>query len=68
MLTILSCPGCGVPAEVTDRFSLPGTDGPVSHIALRCAAGHCYRMPAGRLSPPQQELLAAQPPAVVTGW
>jgi len=31
MLILIPCPECGVPAEVTDRFSLTGTDGPVEH-------------------------------------
>jgi hypothetical protein len=46
MLTLTSCPECGVPAEITERFSLPSTDGPVAHAALSCAAGHHFRMPA----------------------
>ncbi len=45
MLTVISCPECGVPAEITDRFSLPSTDGPVAHVATSCAAGHHFRMP-----------------------
>ena len=40
MLTVISCPDCGVPAEITDRFSLASTDGPVGHVAVCCAAGH----------------------------
>jgi len=50
MLTVISCPECGVPAEITDRFSLPSTDGPVAHVATSCAAGHHFRMPAGMLT------------------
>ena len=50
MLTVISCPECGVPAEITDRFSLPSTDGPVAHVATSCAAGHHFRMPADRLT------------------
>jgi hypothetical protein len=49
VLTIVACPQCRVPAEITDRFSLPSTDGPVAHVAVGCAAGHHFRMPAGRL-------------------
>jgi hypothetical protein len=47
--TVISCPGCGVPAEIADRFSLPSTDGPVEHVVVDCAAGHHYRMAADRL-------------------
>jgi len=50
MLTVISCPECGVPAEITDRFSLPSTDGPVAHVATSCMAGHHFRMPAEMLN------------------
>jgi len=50
MLTVISCPECGAPAEITDRFSLPSTDGPVAHVATSCAAGHHFRMPTDRLT------------------
>lgn len=49
MLTLISCPGCGVPAEVAERFSLPSTEGPVDHVVVDCAAGHHYRMAADLL-------------------
>jgi len=62
LLTVIPCPGCGVPAEVTERFSLPGTEGPVGHVALSCAAGHHFRMAVDGLSAPAQEQLAALPP------
>jgi len=60
LLTVIPCPDCGVPAEVTERFSLPSTDGPVGHVALSCAAGHHYRMAVDRLPAPGQEQLAVQ--------
>ena len=60
MLTVISCPDCGVPAEVTERFSLPSTDGPVKHVALSCAAGHHFRMAVDRLPAQAQEQLAVQ--------
>ncbi|HXF19005.1 MAG TPA: hypothetical protein VN597_01030 [Streptosporangiaceae bacterium] len=63
MLTIVACPQCRVPAEITERFSLPSTDGPVAHVAVGCAAGHHFRMPADRLPAhppaPQRASLAA---------
>lgn len=46
MQTLVSCPDCGVPAEITERFRLPSTDGPVDHVAVQCAAGHHFRMAA----------------------
>jgi hypothetical protein len=64
----MSCPECNAPAEITERFSLPSTDGPVSHVALHCAAGHHFRMPADKLPARAQEQLAqpelAQPEIV----
>jgi hypothetical protein len=48
-MSIMSCPGCGAPAEVTERFTLASTDGPVAHIAVSCVGGHHYRMAADRL-------------------
>ncbi|HEY2552477.1 MAG TPA: hypothetical protein VGI64_18060 [Streptosporangiaceae bacterium] len=55
-MTLVSCPACSFPAEITERFRLPSTDGPVDHVVLHCAAGHHFRMPADRLQ-------AAQPRA-----
>jgi hypothetical protein len=60
MLTVIACPGCGVPAEIAERFRLPSTDGPVAHIVVHCAAGHHFRMPADRL--PQQPVTAPSLP------
>jgi hypothetical protein len=68
VLRLIFCPECDAPAEVTDRFSLPSTDGPVDHVALACVAGHHFRMPADMLPSEEQEHRrvhepgAAQPP------
>ncbi|MDR2983976.1 MAG: formyl transferase [Nocardiopsaceae bacterium] len=35
---------------MTDRFTLPSTDGPVDHVVLECSAGHHYRIPVESLS------------------
>ena len=64
MLTLISCPECDVPAEVTDRFALASTDGPVDHVALRCAAGHHFRMAADRLPAKSQQQLRAHEPVL----
>lgn len=48
-LALTSCPECELPAEVTDRFVLPSTNGPVDHVALRCLARHHFRMPSEML-------------------
>jgi hypothetical protein len=50
MLTLASCPDCGVPAEITERFRLPSTDGPVDHVVVLCAVGHYFRMAADMLA------------------
>jgi hypothetical protein len=52
MLTLTSCPDCHAPAEITDRFTLASTDGPVAHVAVSCLAGHHFRMPADMLPVP----------------
>lgn len=52
------CPECDLPAEVTDRFALGSTDGPVDHVAVACAGGHHFRMAVDRLSAKAQEQLA----------
>jgi hypothetical protein len=46
-LEIATCPDCGLPAEVLDRFILPSTDGPVEHLKTRCITGHWFTTPAG---------------------
>lgn len=38
----LQCPGCGLPAASTARFTLHGSPDPVEHVKLVCAAGHWY--------------------------
>jgi hypothetical protein len=49
--SLTSCPACGVPAEIVERFMLGSTDGPIEHVCLTCVGGHCFRMPADRLPP-----------------
>jgi hypothetical protein len=46
-LELTSCPDCGRPAEVVDRFSLNSTDGPIDHVKTRCITGHWFTTPAG---------------------
>jgi len=63
MQTAISCPECDAPAEITERFSLPSTDGAVEHIVLRCTAGHCFRMAADRLPSQRRQQLVTRKPA-----
>lgn len=67
MLILICCPECPSPAEVTDRFVLASTDGPIDHLGLRCAAGHLFRMPADSLSAGAQAALRQQEAAVPRG-
>ena len=63
MPSLVSCPDCGVPAEITEHFWLPSTDGPVDHIVVHCAAGHHFRMAADRLPAVQPQPQTTQRPA-----
>jgi hypothetical protein len=59
MLTLVSCPDCTAPAEISERFSLASTDGPVDHIVLSCVGGHHFRTAADLLAVPQEQPHAA---------
>jgi len=50
MPALTPCPECGATAEITERFTLQSTDGPVPHVALSCVFGHHFRMDADRLA------------------
>ena len=45
-MSAITCPECGEAAEITERFTLASTDGPVAHVALSCPGGHHFRMAA----------------------
>lgn len=60
MLTLIPCPACAVPAEVTERFALHSTSGPVDHIAVHCLDGHNFRMLVEQLPPDCRVLLEDQ--------
>lgn len=65
--SLAACPECALPAEITERFWLNSTDGPVLHCCVTCVDGHFFRMPADWLSGDAQpvqalnSLLADQP-------
>jgi hypothetical protein len=50
MLTIVSCPQCGHPAEIIDRFVLESTDGPAEHVRVLCLARHHFMLPTEALT------------------
>jgi hypothetical protein len=41
-MEIVSCPepGCIAPAEVLDVWTFASTDGPLTHVKIRCLNGH----------------------------
>ena len=41
---------CGLPAEVSCRFTMHSTDGPVESAAIRCPAGHYFCGPIQALT------------------
>jgi hypothetical protein len=47
---LVACPECELPAEITERFWLNSTDGPVPHCRVTCVDGHFFRMPADWLA------------------
>jgi hypothetical protein len=40
MLELIACPQCGAPAEITQRFWLDSTDGPIQHLQTICVSKH----------------------------
>jgi hypothetical protein len=36
----MACPQCGAPAEITERFWLDSTDGPIQHLQTICVSKH----------------------------
>jgi hypothetical protein len=38
----ISCPQCGAPARITERFHLGSTAGPVEHVKTSCERGHWF--------------------------
>lgn len=46
---LFDCPSCGLPAEITDRFTLNGAPAPVEHAKLVCIQRHWYTLPLDQL-------------------
>lgn len=42
---LVDCPTCGLPAEITDRFTLGVAPEPVEHLRVVCARRHWYSLP-----------------------
>ena len=47
---LVECPACGLPAEITDRFTLGGAPEPVEHVKLVCVTRHWFTIPAEQLT------------------
>ena len=41
-MDLTTCPECAAPAEVTDRFVLESTSGPVDHAKVLCVRRHWF--------------------------
>jgi hypothetical protein len=46
----VNCPACASPAEVTRRYVLDSTDGPIEHAIVMCASGHIWNGPIALLA------------------
>jgi hypothetical protein len=63
--TLVDCPTCGLPAEITDRFSLGGAPEPVEHVKVMCVRRHWYTLPVdmfGVCAPAPEHTGASQIP------
>ena len=56
---LVDCPTCGLPAEITDRFTLGGAPGPVDHVRIVCVRKHWYTLPVDTFSASACESTAA---------
>ena len=50
----IPCPQCGAPAQITERFHLDSTAGPVEHLRTGCVDNHW-------LTPLAETLAGARP-------
>jgi hypothetical protein len=62
----ISCPQCGAPAQITERFRLGSTAGPVEHVKTGCVDNHWLTPLAGSLAGarPDPSPAAAEPAPV----
>jgi hypothetical protein len=49
MPQLTACPQCTAPAEIVRRTVLESTDGPIEHVAVRCAQRHHFVLPTAQL-------------------
>jgi len=48
-LQLVGCPQCLAPAEITDRFVMESTSGPVEHVTVWCLNRHRFTMTTAHL-------------------
>jgi hypothetical protein len=51
--SLVECPACGLPAEITDRFVLNGAPAPVEHVKVVCVMRHWFTIPVDLLAATQ---------------
>jgi hypothetical protein len=70
-MTFLDCPAClshdgqarcGLPAEITNRYTLPSTDEPVECATIRCPSRHWFKGPLDSLALPDPSAGIQQQP------
>jgi hypothetical protein len=59
----LRCPQCGAPAQITERFWLDATAGPVEHLKTGCLSKHwltprAETVPSEQIATPDRDLAA----------
>ena len=47
---LLQCLRCGLPAEISDRFTLAGAPRPVEHVKVVCVRRHWFVVPVEMIS------------------
>jgi hypothetical protein len=57
---LVNCVTCGLPAEVTDRFTFGGAPGPVEHAKIVCVRKHWYTLPVDMF--PMRACQSTRPP------
>jgi hypothetical protein len=62
-LQLVGCPQCMAPAEITDRFVLESTSGPVEHLTVFCLHRHRFTLLAEHLSSAGREEPGRRAPA-----
>jgi hypothetical protein len=61
----IPCPQCGAPAQITERFRLSSTAGPVEHVKTGCVNNHWLTPLAETVAGSQPDLTPAAAPEAV---